>query len=495
MKTALMRMVALLLFAASSTPVFAQGSNPFSDYFQDSTLRIDYYHIGNSSEEIITFDRLLRQGSWAGNPRHLIDPLGFGRYSVAVFDSATNRPIYTKGFDTYFGEYKTTAPAKEGKRRTYHESVLVPFPKRTVRVTIGLRGMNSATSPLWTSFVNPSDYHINIESVRRGDDILKIVNNGDPHDNVDIVIVAEGYTLAEKDKFRKDLERFSEVFFSMEPYKSSKSKFNVNGIFTPSPESGVDEPRQGSYRKTALGASFNSLDSDRYLLVDDNRTLRDVAAQVPYDVMMVMVNSTRYGGGGFYGYYCAFTSDGPWSDYVFQHEFGHTFGGLADEYYTTDVAYEDFYPEGVEPPEPNITRLLDPQQLKWKDLVTPGLTIPTPWGHERYDSLTSVRDSRGEEQGRFIEKLNQGGVSSDSIAKVEELFKTEMRGINDQIVRFMAEHPLRGKIGAFEGGGYLPKGIYRPTVNSIMNQFTPSDRFFYGVNERAIAKVIDYYSK
>ena len=473
----------------------AQDASRFPTYFRDTTLRIDYYHIGNSTEETITIDHLYRQGEWAGNPAHLMDPLGYGRYTVMVYDSATGRPLYSKGYDSYFGEYKTTGPARSGVRRTYHESVLTPFPRHTVRVVISVRDRNGNSTPLMSTVVDPADYHINTESPRRGDEVIESVKGGPPHEMVDIVIVSDGYTYEQKEKFRNDLKKFTEIFFSIEPYKGLRDRFNIYGIFTPSPESGVNEPRQGSYRNTALGASFNSLDSDRYLLVENNKELRDVAAQVPYDVMMVMVNSNRYGGGGFYGYYSTFTSDGPWSDYVFLHEFGHAFGGLADEYYTSDVAYEEFYPPAVEPPEPNITRLLDPSRLKWKELVSPGLPIPTPWGKERYDSLTTARDKNATDQANAIAGLRRAGISADSIAKVEAAFRGAGKTLNEQMISFMEDHPLRGKIGAFEGGGYLEKGMYRPTVNSIMNQFTKKDRSFYAVNEAAIRRVIAYYTR
>jgi len=68
------------------------------------------------------------------------------------------------------------------------------------------------------------------------------------------------------------------------------------------------------------------------LLTEDYCNLRDIAASVPYDAIYVMVNQPRYGGGGIYNLYCTFTADNPSSDYVFLHEFGHTFAGLADEY-------------------------------------------------------------------------------------------------------------------------------------------------------------------
>ncbi len=488
-------MKAKVLFCLLLVPVILLGQPvAFDDFFANKTLRIDYYHVGDSDDELITLDHMYRQGIWAGNPLHLIDPLGYGRYSVSVYDSASDQLIYSKGYDSYFGEYKTTGPAKDGIRRTFHETVLVPFPLKPVRVVIEVRNKRNEFEKLASFNVDPADYHINTESPVRGDEIIEALNNGDPHEKVDIVIVGDGYTASEREKFRKDLRRYTDIFFSMEPYKSLKKRFNIYGIFSPSPQSGVDEPRQGSYKKTLLGSSFNSLDSDRYLLVEDNKTLRDIAAQVPYDVMMIMVNSKRYGGGGFYGYYSTFTSDGGWNEYVFHHEFGHTFGGLADEYYTTDVAYEDFYPEGVEPFEPNITRMSDPDNLKWKDLLTPGLPVPTEWGQQTYDSLGAARETLGKDHDEQVTELKAEGVSADSLAKVEKRFRASMKELNDRILSFMQNHPLRGKVGAFEGGGYLPKGIYRPTVNSLMNQFNTSDKSFYPVNEQAIRKVIEYYS-
>jgi len=488
-----MKTTAIVFFLLLPSLLLGQAI-AFDDYFVNKTLRIDYYHVGNGEEELVTLDHMYKQGIWAGNPLHLIDPLGYGRYSVAVYDSATDQLIYSKGYDSYFGEYKTTGPAKDGVRRTFHESVLIPFPLKPVRVVIQVRNKHSEFEKLTSFDINPADYHINTESPLRGDEVIEALNNGDPHEKVDLVIVGDGYKSTEKEKFRKDLRRYAEVLFSLGPYKSMKKRFNIYGIFSASPQSGVDEPRQGSYKKTLLGSSFNSLDSDRYLLVEDNKALRDIAAQVPYDLILIMVNSKRYGGGGFYGYYAAFTSDGGWSDYVVHHEFGHTFGGLADEYYTSDVTYEDFYPEGVEPFEPNITRVSDPDNLKWKDLVSEGVEVPTEWGKSTYDSLGAAREALTKDHNEMAAQLKRDGVPADSIARENSAFQAALKNLNDRILKFMQNHPLRGKVGAFEGGGYLSTGIYRPTVNSIMNQFNTSDRNFYPVNERAIRKVIEYYT-
>lgn len=474
-----------LFLALVASTAAAQAPAPFDEHFIDSTLRIDYYHVGNASEEFITIDHLYRQGSWAGSTVNLIDPFMNGRYAVRVYDAAKGTPLFVKAYDAYFGEYKTTEPGKKGIRRTYHESVLVPFPRKPVRVEFEQRDRKGATHPLWTLQVDPADYHIITESVARGDSVYDLEVNAPPHAAVDILIVGDGYTAAEQGKFAADLAKYRDVFFGWEPYKSSRKKFNFRGVFTPSPQSGPDEPRQGVYRHTALESTFNSLDSDRYLLVEDNRVMRDVAAQAPYDALLIMVNSKRYGGGGLNNVYCAFTSDGTWNEHVMLHEFGHSFAGLADEYYTRDVSYDEFYPYGVEPSEANLTALLDPAKLKWKDLVTPGMQVPTEWGQSAFDSLGTLRDSLSARRAALRGKADPAAIA---------LVDTQLARTGRRISRFFLDHPLRGKVGAFEGGGYVPKGFYRPTLNSLMNAFNNEERTYYPVNERAIRRVIGYYA-
>ncbi len=484
---------ALLVFLAQASS--AQDSPPFAQFFVDSTLRIDYYHVGSKTEEFITLDRLYRQGTWAGSTRRLLDPFNLGRYAARVYDAASGRLLFSKSFDSFFGEYRTTEPAKKGVRRTYHESVLVPFPRRPVRVEFEQRDRRNVYHPLFSCPVDPADYHIITESPSRGDSVYALDVSGPPHDRVDILIIGEGYTQEERGKFESDLKKYRDVFFSWEPYRSRREKFNFRGIFSPSPEDGVDEPRQGVYRHTLLGASFNSLDSDRYLLVEDNRTLRDVAAQAPYDALLIMVNSKRYGGGGLYNDYCCFTSDGTWNEHVMVHEFGHSFSGLGDEYYTKDVAYEDFLEKGVEPNEPNLTALLDPSKLKWRDLLSPGISIPTEWGQSAYDSLGSLRDSLSAERANLAHGIPAQRGSVDHLAAKRAAIDTVLRAVNTRLSRFFLDHPLRGKVGAFEGAGYLPRGFYRPTVNSLMNAFNNEERTYYPVNERAIKRMIDFYSE
>jgi hypothetical protein len=340
--------------------------------------------------------------------------------------------------------------------------------------------------------VDPADYHILRESPARGYRVFDVLDNGDSHQKVDLAILGEGYSAGDVEKFRRDLQRYADIFFGMEPYKHLKKYFNIRGVLPLSEESGVDEPRQGRYRATALGLTFNSLDSDRYLLTEDNRAVRDAAAEVPYDRILIMANMKRYGGGGIYNWITTFTSDGTWPDYVFLHEFGHAFAGLGDEYYTSDVAYDEFYTKGVEPAEPNLTALLDRDNLKWKDLVTPGLSIPTEWGQKTFDSLGTARDSLWKAKSEKLEAMKKGGEDPDSVKRVAAEYDARIKKVSDDLLAFMEHHPLRGKVGVFEGGGYAPKGIYRPTVNSIMHQFNKSDRAYFAVSERAIERMVHW---
>jgi hypothetical protein len=487
MKSFLLMLVVLL-------PGLARGQEPisFDRYFIDSTMRVDLYHVGDRNDEFYTLDRVLREGRWAGTVGNLIDPFDYGRYRARLFDIASNRLIYSRGYDTYFGEYKTTDQAKNGIKRVFQESVLCPFPKHPVLLVIDRRSRSSVYQPLFEQRVDPSDYHTIVESASRSDVIIPVVRNGDPHHAVDLIVVAEGYAQSEQKKFAEDVKRYGEILFEWEPYRKYKNRFNITGVFSSSPESGVDEPRQGSYKKTLLNATFNSLDSDRYLLTEENKLMRDVAGQIPYDALLVMVNSTRYGGGGIYNDFTAFTSDGPTNDFVFVHEFGHAFGGLGDEY-MGDVSYEGFFPKGVEPTEPNLTALLDPANLKWKELVSPGISIPTEWGGAAYDSLIARRSDLIAARQQRLSQIRAEGATDSTVKEVGKGLNKDIGDLSKRITSFLEDHPLKGKVGAFEGGGYEHKGIFRPTVNSLMNQFSKTDRSMYPVSERAVQKMIEYY--
>lgn len=474
--------------------VSAQEEVKFNNYFIDKTMRVDYFHIGNSSEEMVTIDKIYQQGIWAGSRKNLIDNFNNGRYYVKIYDVASGSLIYSKGFDSYFGEYKTSDAASKGIERTYHESALIPYPKNKVRFTVEVRNRQNALNPIFEQVIDPSEWTIIREEAKDAAvKVIKQVYNGDPHTKVDLVVLAEGYTAKEEKKFRNDLKRFSDIFFNKEPYKSHKSDFNFYGVFKPSEESGCDEPDHLSFKNTALSSTFYSLGSERYLLTEDNKAMRDMASHVPYDAIYIMVNHKRYGGGGIYNLFCTFTSDNQWHEYLFLHEFGHSFAGLADEYYTSDVAYNEFYPQGVEPVEPNITALLNPNDLKWKSVITPGIEIPTPWEKAGYDSLDLSYQKVRRELNSKIAKMKREGAPEKEVAKLEDEAEKLSRSSAEKTDSYLQHSRYWGRVGAFEGAGYASKGLYRSMLDCLM--FSKGNKPFCKVCDDAVVNVIKHYTE
>jgi hypothetical protein len=465
----------------------------FDDYFIDKAMRIDFYIIGDAREEIITIDHIYQEEVWPEGKNNLIDTFNNGRFALKAYDVASNQLIYSRGFDCIFGEYKTTAPALNGVKKTFNRSLRIPFPKHPVLLVIEGRDKKNLLHPLYNENIDPSDYHIIRETSGTPDFIYEALNNGDPHQKVDLAFVAEGYTAEDKDKFKSDVDRFLGYLFEIEPYRSYKERFNIYGILRPSAESAMDEPRQGVFKKTVLNASFNAFDLDRYMLTEEGKRLREIAAQVPYDVIVILVNSKRYGGGGIYNDYCITTVDNPASKRVFLHELGHSFAGLADEYYTSDVSYNDFYPKGVEPLEPNITALLNPEQLKWKGLLSPDLQIPTDWGKEKLESLQAERQKNRQAMLKEIESAKQKGLSDKRIKGIEERFRKVDSEISKQVGEVRKQYSyLEDKVGVFEGAGYAAKGLYRPMIYCLMIS-SPKGEFCL-VCQKAITRMINYYS-
>jgi hypothetical protein len=482
-------LVALLLAA----PLLAGPPPAFEEHFLDATLRIDTFHTGNASEEVVSLDHVYQQGIWAGSRTHLLDPFGFGGYLAKVVDPTSGVLLFSKGYDTYFAEYRTTPIAEKGGRRTYHESVLIPCPKAKVRFAIEARGRDGSFKEIFSTQIDPAAVTVIRRPLEAGVKIVEALKSGDSHDKADVAILAEGYTAKEEGKFRGDLARFVKIFLAQEPYASQKDSFNVYGVFKPSQESGCDEPNWGSFKNTALNASFDSLGSERYLLIEDNRRLRDLAAHVPYDALLVMVNSPRYGGGGIYNLYCTFTSDNFWSTYVFLHEFGHTFAALADEYYTSSVAYSEFFPKGVEPAPPNVTALLDPTHLKWQALVTPGTAIPTPWEKADYDAMDLAYQKVREELNAKIATAKRAGAPRPEVEKLQEEADRLSREHASNVDAYLSRSAFVGQVGAFEGAGYASSGLYRPMVDCVM--FTKGAKPFCKVCQQAVARVISYYGE
>ncbi len=487
------RLLAVAALAALTAGcAHAQKGPSFDAWFADRTLRVDFFHAGNAAEESMTLDQVYDQGLWAGPRARLIDPFNLGRYLVKVYDAASGTLIFSKGYDSYFGEYRTSGPALEGVRRTYHESALLPYPKKPVRFTVEGKDRQNAYKTLFSQVIDPSATAVIRERLVPGVKVIEALKSGEPRRKVDVAIIAEGYTAAEEAKFAADLDRFVGVFFKLEPYKSRRDLFNMYGVFKASAESGCDEPSHGIFKATVLNASFDALGSERYLLTEDNRSLRDIAAHTPYDALYIMVNHKRYGGGGIYNLYCTFTTDNQWYEYLFLHEFGHSFAGLADEYYTSDVAYNEFYPAGVEPAEPNITALLEPGKAKWGSLVSPGVAVPTPWEKAAFDEMSGGYQKVRRETNEKIARMKREGAAAAEIARAEEDSERLSRENAKEVDAFLRASKFWGKVGVFEGAGYAAKGLYRPMIDCLM--FTRGSKPFCKVCEAAVLKTILYYT-
>ena len=469
----------------------AQQPVRFDEFFEQAALRVDFYQTGEAKHEVITLDRLHREAVWPESRRRLLDPFNNGRYAVKVYDTTSYRLMYSRGFDSMFGEYRTTDPALQGIQRTFNRAVRVPFPKRPVKFEIEVRDRQNILRPLFSMTVDPMDFHIQKESEKSADLIYRFVQSGDPEHSVDIAFLGEGYTIEDTAKFRSDVSRMSAALFAVEPYKSRQSAFSLYGVLRPSTERGMDEPSLGSFKRTSLNASFDAFDLDRYMLTEEGKTVRAMAAQVPYDAIVILVNSPRYGGGGIYNDYCITTVDHPASPGVFIHEFGHSFAGLADEYYSADVAYNDFYPKGVEPLEPNITALLDPARIKWQDQLSPGIVLPTQWGKRELDSLHAERRNTGGARSRALKEAAENSLPDAERAVIEARFKASDRMLLTEIegVRKRYAH-LEGKVGAFEGAGYTTQGMYRPMMYCLMI-YHPKNEFCL-VCRQAINRMLDY---
>jgi hypothetical protein len=469
----------LLILLVGQFAAYPATGPSFETYFTDGCLRFDYFHTGTAKEETFSVDETWKEPVWPGSRTNLIDTLNLGKYQLQVFDLKTNALIYSRGFCSIFGEWQTTGEALKGIRRSFSESVRCPWPKRPVKITLNSRDHDNMYRPVESFVIDPSHPNIRKEAGFTGIRTSAWMKNGDPGRKVDMVVLPDGYTKDEMEKFRKDADRLLNRLFEDEPFHSRKVDFNVWMVELPSGESGIDNPNAGVYRDNFFSCSFNSFESDRYMLTWDNKTVRRAASLAPYDEIIILANDKKYGGGGIYNLYATCSSDNPWSAYVFTHEFGHSFAGLGDEYYTSDVAYSEFYPLDVEPWEANLTVCKDKSKLKWRDMVEADVPVPTPWDKEIFDGHQA-------EYGKTRGDMQKSGVSQ---ASIDSLTK-----VND---KWLAEHlktrPYSGKVGSFEGAGYSSKGVYRPYIDCRM--FSRSMTPFDPVCRREIERVIEFKTR
>ncbi len=473
-------------------PAAVSSAGTFDLDFEDATLRVDFYQYGDAETEHIAIDRLIRQGPWAGPVDILIDPQQYGRYVARITDAESGETLVELDFDSLFGEYRTTEKATQGAVRVYHETVLLPFPRQPVRLSLSRRTLQGEETVLTEMEIDPDSVAIAEEAPRAGATVVEEHIAGEPATSLDIAIIGEGYTIDQIDVFRADLARFTELLLTQDPYAGRRAQISVRGVVLPSTDEGCDQPTRGIWRSTAVGASFNALGSPRYLLTEANRDLRDIAANVPYDTLVIMVNQNRYGGGGIYNRFCVFTAHGPFAGYLFLHEFGHSFGGLADEYYTSSTAYNDFYPEGVEPIQPNITAATDREDLKWADLVAPETPIPTPWDKARFDAADLAYQQERREIDQAIAWAARADVFSFELDALGEAAENHALRRVAAVDEAMISSGLMNVIGAFEGAGYVSEGLYRPAIDCLM--FSRGVKPLCGVCARAVDHRIDFYT-
>lgn len=440
-------------------------------------MRLDYFHTGNANQEMFSLDKIVIEPTpWPGHPQKMLDDTNLGKYFFEVIDRNTNRILYSRGFASVYGEWETTAEAEQ-INRTFHESLRFPAPASPVQILLKKRDKTNAFREIWSVLVDSKDMFIDRAKKIPSAPLLEIEKNGDPATHVDFLLLGDGYTEREKGKFEKDARRLTDILFTKSPFKERRKDFNVWALCPASPESGISRPSTGVHKHTPLGSTYDAFGSERYILTFDNRSFREIASFAPYEVVEILVNNKTYGGGGIFGQYGTVAADSFWAPYIFVHEFGHHIAALADEYYTSSVAYQS-PAERIEPWEFNATALLDPKNLKWKDLVSSATPIPTPWQKEEFEKYSLEIQKRR----RQIRAENRPESEMDALFEEEKKHETQL---------FRSEK-YAGKVGAFEGCNYEAKGYYRPQVDCIM--FTRNEVSFCAVCQRGIKQIINLYS-
>ncbi len=421
--------VALSLFIFAALPVCSQS---FDEHFEDKTLRLDYIFAGNNRMQQIYVDGLCRTDGWAGR-RHRLEELPLrGNGQILVCDERTGDTVYRHSFSSLFQEWQLTEEATRVSK-SFENSFLMPYPKHRVSVTVSLFDTRGRVSASLQHRVDPKDILIRRLPQTKAE-TRYIHRGGDPMECIDVALVAEGYTVQEMERFYADCRTAVRAILNHEPFKSEAGRFNFVAVALPSDSSGVSEPQKGIWKRTAVDSHFDTFYSPRYLTTPHVKQLHDGLAGLPYEHIVILANTDTYGGGGIYNSYTLTTAHHKAFEPVVVHEFGHSFGGLADEYYYDDQ-YETFYPEGIEPWEQNITTLADFGQ-KWRDLLPEGTPVPTP----------------------------------DSFSK-EDKYE---------------------RVGVYEGAGYQSKGVYRPVDECRMK--VNSAPAFCPVCRRALLRLIRFYT-
>ncbi|MFC5511432.1 M64 family metallopeptidase [Massilia jejuensis] len=441
-----------------------------------ATVRVDYTHSGNALSDTYALEQVLIEPlPWPGDTARSLDNTNRGQNRVEVADAKTGDLLYSRDFSTIFGEWRTTEEASRISR-SFSESVRFPKPDRPVKVRILKRDDRNAFSVAWSVEVDTDAPDVARKQPPAPAAPIPIHVSGPSPRKVDLLVLGDGYTQAEMKKFELDARRLAAHLFTVSPFKERAADFNVWALAVATSESGVSRPSAGVHRASKLGTRYDIFGSERYVLTLDNRALREIAQHAPYEFIEILVNNETYGGGGIFGQFSTAAAGNEWAPYLFVHEFGHHFAGLADEYYTSPVAYAASSAR-MEPWEPNVTALRDPNQLKWKRHVKAGTSLPTPWPKAAYEEASRAYQKRRaalRAQNRPESEMN--ALFREDLARTNALF---------------AKQAHRHTIGAFEGANYEASGYYRPAMQCIM--FDRSEAFC-PVCQDGIADVIDLYA-
>ena len=420
------KFIVLVVAIVATSMAFAQD---FDAKFEDATLRLDYTFMGNATEQHIAIAELSSSPNWYGRRINLDNVPLMGNGDLTLYDSATNEVIYKTSFSSLFQEWITT-PEALTVTKSFEFTLLVPMPKAATTAQLVLRD-NTGKESVHTFSINPGDVLIRDNSKIEPLPYKYVHKGGDSKECIDVVILAEGYTAKEMKLFMKDAEITAKEILSYEPFKSHSDKFNFIAVMSPSADSNVSVPQEEAWRTTAVGSNFMTFYMARYLTSSNVYAMYDLATNIPCEHFVILANTDTYGGGGIYNSYTLTTAHHKDFRPVVVHEFGHSFAGLGDEYFYDNADDNDnMHSLKHEPWEPNITTMVD-FDSKWADMIEEGIEIPTAVTPERTANYV---------------------------------------------------------VGAYEGGGYLSKGIFRPTDVCRMRNNT-AERFC-PVCERAIERVI-----
>jgi hypothetical protein len=430
-------------------------------------MRITLEQMGTKQEEHIAVNTLRIEGPWAGPRDRFIDTSTLGDYQLVVEDPATNEILYSRGFDSAFD------PSETWSSVVY--SLRFPAPARSVAVYVKVRNAdNVGFHDLWHTLIDPSDKSIDKTPIPAGD-VTSLLVSGPIDEKIDLCIIGDGYSQSERDKFIADAKRAMGYLFSTAPYSEHRSAFNIRAVFVASESSGILDPFSGVYVQSALGLSYGFNGTERVIGTLDDTAVREAAAAVPYEFLLIITNTKRYGGEGDFQRQSVVAIDSESARYLVLHEFSHQFAGLDDEYYSPGICTSE---KKVEPWRPNVTAHANLQELKWADLVSPSMALPSFWKKKQYEEYDTA----------FINKhlaMQKAGTPDSKVnAYIAESVSHE--------ITMMDSEPLAGQVGAFEGASNEVCGLYRPETDCIMFNINPNH--FCKVCARAIVRAIAMYS-